>query len=200
MVISELVNQVLKCFQRHRFNLTRIVITHFSELLATYLLHNLKWELLGKTVLLPATVVYQARRVVPTLKEFVLVCQHQQVDACVDVTVMVRTTMSTRPFTDIHRLLLAFDATRRTDLRRCEPGVRLDERPSVEGTFVFQLSDELVPTDIPDGLRYLVILHHVLRLQCLHDDDLVLVNDPSRQLVKEVLALVGNLFVFLGQK
>ena len=39
-----------------------------SELLATYLLHNLKWELLGKTVLLPATVIYQARRAVPALK------------------------------------------------------------------------------------------------------------------------------------
>ncbi|MGA9467020.1 MAG: hypothetical protein WBV10_05295, partial [Exiguobacterium marinum] len=41
------------------------------ELLATYLLRKLKWELLGKTVLLLATVVYQARRMVPTLKEFV---------------------------------------------------------------------------------------------------------------------------------
>ena len=102
-----------------------------SELLATYLLRKLKGELLGKTVLLPATVVYQARRVVPTLKEFVLVCQHQQVDARVDVTVMMRAT-GTRPFTDIHRLLLAFYATRRTDLRRCVPGVCLDERPSVE--------------------------------------------------------------------
>ena len=71
-----------------------------SELLATYLLHKLKWELLGKTVLLLATIVYQARRVVPTLKEFVLVCQHQQVDARVDVTVMMRAT-GTRPFTDI---------------------------------------------------------------------------------------------------
>ncbi|MBR2078455.1 MAG: hypothetical protein IJ878_14090, partial [Exiguobacterium sp.] len=63
------------------------LFTSSGELLATYLLRNLKWELLGKTVLLPATVIYQARLVVPTLKEFVLVCQHQQVDARVDVTV-----------------------------------------------------------------------------------------------------------------
>ena len=47
------------------------------ELLATYLLRKLKGELLGKIVLLLATIIYQARRVVPTLKEFVLVCQHQ---------------------------------------------------------------------------------------------------------------------------
>ncbi len=102
-----------------------------SELLTTYLLRKLKWELLGKTVLLLATIVYQARRVVPTLKEFVLVCQHQQVDARVDVSVMMRAT-GTRPFTDIHRLLLTFLATRRTDLRRCVPWIRLDECPSVE--------------------------------------------------------------------
>ena len=38
-----------------------------SELLATYLLHKLKWELLGKTVLLLATVMGQARRAVPAL-------------------------------------------------------------------------------------------------------------------------------------
>ena len=38
-----------------------------SELLATYLLHKLKWELLGKTMLLPATVMDQARRAVPAL-------------------------------------------------------------------------------------------------------------------------------------
>ncbi|WP_214735263.1 hypothetical protein [Exiguobacterium sp. s154] len=38
-----------------------------SELLATYLLRKLKWELLGKTVLLPATVMDQARRAVPAL-------------------------------------------------------------------------------------------------------------------------------------
>ena len=82
-------------------------------------------------MLLPATVVYQARRVVPTLQEFVLVCQHQQIDARVDVSVMVRAT-GTRPFTDVHRFLLTFLATRRTDLCRCVPGVRLDERPSVE--------------------------------------------------------------------
>ena len=102
------------------------------ELLATYLLRKLKGELLGKIVLLLATIIYQARRVVPTLKEFVLVCQHQQVDARVDVSIMMNTAMSTRPFTDIHRLLLAFYAARRTDLRRCEPLIRLDERPSVE--------------------------------------------------------------------
>ena len=101
------------------------------ELLATYLLRKLKGELLGKIVLLLATIIYQARRVVPTLKEFVLVCQHQQVDARVHVTVMMRAT-GTRPFTDIHRLPLTFLATRRTDLRGCVPGVCLDERPSIE--------------------------------------------------------------------
>ncbi len=57
--------------------------------------------------------------------------QPQQVDARVDVTIMMRAT-GTCPFTDIHRLPLTFLTTRRTDLRRCEPLIRLDERPSVE--------------------------------------------------------------------
>ncbi len=57
--------------------------------------------------------------------------QHQQVDARVDVTVMMRAT-GTRPFTDIHRLLLAFYAASGTDLSGCEPLIRLDERPSEE--------------------------------------------------------------------
>ena len=38
------------------------------ELLTTCLLRNLKWELLGKTVLLLATIIYQAHRAVPALK------------------------------------------------------------------------------------------------------------------------------------
>ena len=50
----------------HLFS-TRIYRNIICELLATYLLHKLKWELLGKTVLLPATVMDQARRAVPAL-------------------------------------------------------------------------------------------------------------------------------------
>ena len=103
---------------RNEHNLSEL--TRLCELLATYLLRKLKGELLGKTVLLPPTIIYQARLVVPTLKEFVLVCQPQQIDACVDVSVMMRTTV-TCPFTDIYRLLLTFLATRRTDLYRCVP-------------------------------------------------------------------------------
>ena len=112
---------------------------------------------------------------------------------------MVRAT-GTRPFTDIHRLLLAFYSASGTDLGRCVPGVCLDERPSIELAFVFELPDELVPTDVGNRFGDLVVLHLVLRCQCLHDDDLVLVNDPSRQFVKEVLALGGDLFVFLGEE
>ncbi len=38
------------------------------ELLTTCLLRSLKWEFLGKTVLLLATIIDQARRAVPALK------------------------------------------------------------------------------------------------------------------------------------
>ena len=108
--------------------------------------------------------------------------------------------IGTRPFTDVHRLLRTFYSVSGTDLSRCVPEVCLNERPSVESILVLKLTDELVPTDIPDGLGELMVLHHIVQFQCLHDDDLVLVNDPSRQFVKEVLALIGNLFVFLGHR
>ena len=58
--------QVLLWLDRIGYHIWRAT-RHLSELLATYLLHSLKWELLGKTMLLPATVIYQARRAVPAL-------------------------------------------------------------------------------------------------------------------------------------
>ena len=44
-----------------------VIDVDHCELLATYLLRKLKWELLGKNVLLLATFIYQARRAVPAL-------------------------------------------------------------------------------------------------------------------------------------
>lgn len=49
------------------FNEEKPSQTELSELLTTCLLRNLKWELLGKTVLRPATIICQARRAVPAL-------------------------------------------------------------------------------------------------------------------------------------
>ena len=67
---NHLVTRLVWCVSYHQ---TRFLSVSLSNLhmwtTRTYSLRKLKWELLGKTVLLLATVVYQARRAVPALKD-----------------------------------------------------------------------------------------------------------------------------------
>ncbi|WP_214756285.1 sigma-70 family RNA polymerase sigma factor [Exiguobacterium sp. s157] len=70
--IVELLNEFLARLSQEARQIFMGRYFHFqsSELLTTYLLRDLKWELLGKTVLRPATVMGQARRAVPALRCF----------------------------------------------------------------------------------------------------------------------------------
>ncbi len=113
---------------------------------------------------------------------------------------MVRAARGTRPLADVQPLLAAVLAAARTDLGRGEPWVGLDERPPVELTFIFELPDELAPPGVPDRFRQAAMLHHLPRLQRLDHDDLVLVDDASRQLVEEVMAAVPYLFMLFSQQ
>ena len=113
---------------------------------------------------------------------------------------MVCAARGTRPLADVHPLLAAVLATARTDLGRGEPRVGLDQRPSVEFTFIFELADELAPPGVPDRLREAAVFHHLPRLQRLDHDDLVLVDDASRQLVEEVMSAVPYFFMLFSQK
>lgn len=78
---------------------------------------------------------------------------------------------------------------------RGEPWVGLDQRPAVEPAFIFELADELAPPGVPDRFRQAAVLHHLPRFQRLDHDDLVLVDDASRQLVEEVVAPVPDLLM-----
>lgn len=140
----------------------------------------------------------QARRAVPAL--IVSVGEAQQVEARVDVAVVVCAARGTRPLADVQPLLAAVLAAARTDLGRGEPRVGLDQLPPVEFTFIFELSDELAPSGVPDRFRQAAMLHHLPRLQRLDHDDLVLVDDASRQLVEEVVPSVLDLFVCLREE
>ncbi len=91
-------------------------------------------------------------------------------------------------------------AAGRTDLGRGEPRVGLDQRPPVEFAFIFHLADELAPPGVPDRLRQAAVLHHLPRSQRLDHDDLVLVDDASRQLVEEVVAPVFDLLMLLREE
>src|ERR1700676_2360619 len=78
----------------------------------------------------------------------------------------------------------------RAGFRRGEEAVNLDQGSSVPLAFVFQLADELSPSDIADGFRKTVVLHHVLDCQTLHADHLVFANNASREFVLVVTTLV----------
>lgn len=97
-------------------------------------------------------------------------------------------------------LLAAVLAAGRADLGRGEPRVGLDQRPPVELTFIFELSDELAPSGVPDRFRQAAMLHHLPRLQRLDHDDLVLVDDASRQLMEEVVPSVPDLLMLLREE
>ncbi len=129
----------------------------------------------------------------------VSVGETQQVEARVDVAVVVRAACGACPLADVQVLLAAVLAAGRTDLGRGEPRIGLNERPAVEPAFIGELADELAPPGVPDRLRQAAVLHHLPRLQRLDHDDLVLVDDASRQLVEEVVPSVLDLLVFLRE-
>lgn len=109
----------------------------------------------------------------------VSVGETQQVEARVDVAVMVRAACGACPLADVQVLLAAVPATGRTDLGRGEPRGGLDQCAAVEPAFVGELADELAPSGVPDRPRQAAVLHHLPRFQRLDDDDLVLVDDAS---------------------
>ncbi len=59
-------------------------------------------------------------------------------------------------------------------------------------------AEERRPTDIGDGFAELAVLLHVLHLQRLDADDVVVFDDLGRYLVQEVGTLVGDLLVDAG--
>ena len=59
-----------------------------------------------------------------------------------------------------------------TALRRRVPLVDLDKGPSVPLRFVFQLTHQLAPADIADGLGETVVAQHILDRETLDADHL----------------------------
>src|SRR5712691_2256165 len=71
------------------------------------------------------------------------------------------------------------------------PLVNLDEVAPIPCCFVLKLPDKLTPSDITDRFSEAMILDHVLDLQTLHADCLVLTNNASRELVLRVTPSIG---------
>jgi hypothetical protein len=85
-----------------------------------------------------------------------------------------------------------------TPLRRRVPLVNLDEHPPIPCCFLLQLSDELAPAHITNGLCQAVILDHIHNLKTLDADGLVFTNQPRRELMLIVPSSVYNLGMDTG--
>ncbi len=76
------------------------------------------------------------------------------------------------------------------------PSVNLDQVPTIPCCFLFQLGHKLTPSDIADGFCKTVILDHVLDLQALNADRLVLTDQACRELMQEVTASLSDTGVY----
>src|SRR6266516_6156725 len=75
------------------------------------------------------------------------------------------------------------------------PLVNLDQSSTVPRRFVFQLPDELTPTNVRDRFGQAVVFDHMLDLQTLDAYDLVFAYDASRELMLIVSSSIGNLLM-----
>src|SRR5690349_2388470 len=82
--------------------------------------------------------------------------------------------------------------TRETPFTGGIPLVDLDHVATVPVGFVFQLRHKLGPPHIADGFAECRMLDHVLDLQALHADRLVLTNQARRELVQKVTATISD--------
>ena len=116
----------------------------------------------------------------------------QNVDRCVHITVVVRGATRARPHPNIQRELFNHVPTTRTALAGRKPTVNLDQRATVPERFVLKLSDQLRPSSIADGLGERVVPDHVSHSQIFDGDQLVFLNESSRELVQMVGATISN--------
>ena len=98
---------------------------------------------------------------------------------------------------EMFHVLVLMTATR-AELARSEGLADLHDGFPVPARLVFQHAEELRPADVRDGLAPLAVLLHVLHLQSLDADDVVVLDNLDRYLVQEVGSLVGNLLVDAG--
>jgi hypothetical protein len=101
-------------------------------------------------------------------------------------------TAGTGPFPLIEIERFQDISTRRTRLRRWIPPVNLDQRASVPLRLVFQLTHQLAPAHIADGLGEGMVSEHVFHRQGLDAHRLVLTDDAGREFVLKITPLVSD--------
>ena len=116
----------------------------------------------------------------------------QYVSRRVDVAVVVRTARRTVPRPHRQRQgVEPVPADRAGLARRIEP-VDPDEGASALGALVLKKPCELTERGIRHGFRQTTVSHHALGIQILHAQDLVLVREHGRDLVKGIGSGIGD--------
>lgn len=116
----------------------------------------------------------------------------------VDVAVVVRTARRAVPRPHRQRQGVEPVPAGRAGLaRRVEP-VDPDEGASALGALVLKKPCELTERGIRHGFRQMMVSHHALGIQVLHAQDLVLVREHGRDLVKGVGSGIGDLRIYPG--
>lgn len=119
----------------------------------------------------------------------------QHVSRCVDVAVVVRTARRAVPYPHRQRHGVEPVPAGRAGLaRRIEP-VDPDEGASALGALVLKKPCELTERGIRHGFRQMMVSHHALGIQVLHAQDLVLVREHGRDLVKGIGSGIGDIGV-----
>ena len=122
----------------------------------------------------------------------------QYVSRRVDVAVVVRTARRAVPRPHRQRQGVEPVPAGRAGLaRRIEP-VDPDEGASALGALVLKQPRELTERGVRHGFRQTTVSHHALGIQVLHAQDLVLVREHGRDLVKGIGSGIGDLRVNPG--
>ena len=116
----------------------------------------------------------------------------QYVSRRVDVAVVVRTARRTVPRPHRQRQGVEPVPAGRAGLARRVEAADLDKGAPTLGALVLKQPCELAERGVRHGFRQMMVLHHALGIQVLHAQDLVLVREHGRDLVKGIGSGIGD--------
>ncbi len=116
----------------------------------------------------------------------------------IDVAVVLSTAAGAVPVTDVLRHCFHHMPTLRTGFAARKEAIHLHQGAPVPAGLVFQLPDQFTPCRIGNGSAVSLAPQHPLDAQGLDGDQLVLLDQPCRELVQVIPAGVGDPGVYTG--
>lgn len=116
----------------------------------------------------------------------------QNILGSVDVAIVMHATAGAIPVADVLRHRLHHMPTSRAGFAAREEAIHLHQGAPIPAGFVFQLANQLTPARISDRAAVSLATQHPLHAQVLDGDQLVLLDQPCRELVQVIPARVGD--------